>query len=78
MNRILTPYSLFGVAVATMLLSAKLLISVGVIHWVIVAMLGLPLWPQLILAGILAVPTLILVWRIGRLCYDAETNPENN
>lgn len=78
MNRILTPYSLFGVAVATLLLTAKLLISVGVIHWVITAMLGLPLLPQLILAGVLAVPTLIVMWRIVRLCYDAETSPENN
>ncbi|MFE0017661.1 hypothetical protein ACFWXH_22665 [Mesorhizobium sp. NPDC059054] len=78
MNRIITPYSLFGVAVATLLLTAKLLISVGVIHWVIAALLGLPLWPQLILAGILAVPTLILIWRIVWLCYEAETSPENN
>ncbi|MCG7507663.1 hypothetical protein [Mesorhizobium retamae] len=78
MNRILTPYSLFGVAVAALLLTAKLLISVGVIHWVISALLGLPLWPQLILAGILAVPTLIAMWRIFWLCYDAETSPENN
>ena len=78
MNRILTPYSLFGVAVAALLLTAKLLISVGVIHWVISALLGLPFWPQLILAGILAVPTLIAMWRIFWFCYDAETNLENN
>lgn len=78
MNRILTPYSLFGVAAAALLLSAKLLISVGVIHWAVASVLGLPLLPQLILAGILAVPTLILMWRIGRLCYEAETSPENN
>ncbi|MBR2687764.1 MAG: hypothetical protein IKE42_07910 [Aquamicrobium sp.] len=78
MNRILTPYSLFGVAAATLLLSAKLLISVGVIHWVVAALLDLPLLPQLVLAGILAVPTLVLIWRIVWLCYEAETSPENN
>lgn len=78
MNRILTPYSLFGVAVATLLLSSKLIISVGVVHWVVAALLDLPSLPQLILAGVMAVPTLILIWKIGKLCYEAETSPENN
>ncbi len=78
MKRTLTAYSLFGVAVTAMFLATKLLVVLATMHWVTSAMLGLALAPQLVLAGIMAIPTLFLLWKIGKLCYQAETSPENN
>ena len=74
----LTAYTLFGVAAAALFLSTKLLIVLGTIHWLVSAILGLGLTPQLVRAAIMAPPALIALWRIFRLCYEAETHPANN
>ncbi|WP_315924943.1 hypothetical protein [Mesorhizobium sp. SP-1A] len=78
MKPTLTTYSLFGVAAAASFLSIKLLVVLGAVHWVISSMAGLGSSLQIGLAAAMTVPTLAMIWKIVRLCYAAETAPENN
>ena len=77
MQRIKTFKTLSRAASAAMFLSVQALICIGTVYWAVAESLGLTAMAALIVGGIFAVPTVLVLIAAVRMAFDAETDPAN-
>lgn len=77
MKRVITPNSVFGIVVGTLLPSLKVAIVIAAVAWAIAHWLQVGPTGLIVLSAIAAVPCLMALATFARMAYDAETDPEN-
>ncbi|MBZ9917196.1 MULTISPECIES: hypothetical protein [unclassified Mesorhizobium] len=77
MQRIRTLKSLSRAACAAIFLSVQALICIGTVYWALTETLGLSATAALVLGGIFAVPSALVLLTAVRMAFDAETDPAN-
>ncbi|MBZ9677208.1 hypothetical protein [Mesorhizobium sp. ES1-1] len=77
MQRIKTFKTLSSAVSAAAFLSVQALICIGTVYWAVAETLGLTAVAALILGGVFAVPSAIVLIMAVRMAFDAETDPAN-
>lgn len=78
MKRVITFSSIAGAIAVALFVSVELLAAMGAALWSISGLMHLGQTASIILACILAIPTLWAVTKICQYSWAAETDPENN
>ncbi len=75
---VMTPMAILGAISVTVLLAGQIAVAVAAFVWSVSGLLHLPLLAVEVLAVLLAIPTMWITYRIAKMAWQAETDPQNN